>query len=337
MLLAMIGDVMLGRGVAEEIAQRPPNSFWGDTLPLLRRADLVVAGLECAITTHPVPWTHTPKIFHFRAPPAAVDVLRAAGVRLVALANNHTLDFEVAGLLDTIASLDAAGIAHAGAGPNLAAARNPAIVETAGLRVGMVAFTDNEPGWVAGPDQPGTNYIAIRSDPPTLQVVAQAAADARAQGAQVVLLSLHWGPNMRTRPPKHFRAFARAALERGVDLVYGHSAHIFQGIEVAQGKPILYDTGDFLDDYAVDPVLRNDRSLIFFADVDAQGVHELWLVPVRLKYAVVNRASGADLEAICTRMRALSAELGTAVERMDSVLRVAVRSVEGTWWEVGRS
>src|SRR4029453_9823166 len=90
MLLALIGDVMLGRGVAEEIAHRAPESFWGDTLPLLRQADLVVAGLECAITTHPVPWTRTPKVFHFKAPPRATAVLKAGGMQLVSLANNHT-------------------------------------------------------------------------------------------------------------------------------------------------------------------------------------------------------------------------------------------------------
>ena len=326
MLLAMVGDVMLGRGVAQAIGRRPPESFWGDTLPLLRQADLMVAGLECAITTYPVPWSRTPKVFHFRAPPQAIEVLRAAGVGMVALANNHTLDFEVQGLLDTIAYLDAASIAHAGAGRNLAEAGRPAVVEAAGIRIGMVAFTDNEPGWAATPDQPGTNYIPIRPDPPTLQRVEQAVVDARAQGAQVVILSLHWGPNMRQRPPALFQQFARAVLERGVDLVYGHSAHIFQGVEVFQGKPILYDTGDFLDDYAVDPVLRNDQSLIFFADVDAQGVRELQLVPVQLGYAVVNRARGADLEAICARMLARSAELGTPVERVGASLRIDVRA-----------
>ena len=98
-----------------------------------------------------------------------------------------------------------------------------------------------------------------------------------------------------------------------------------------------YDTGDFLPNYAVDPLLRNDQSLIFFANVDMQGVRELWLVPVRLEYAALNRASGADLEGICSWMRGRSAELGTTVERMDSVLHVAVRSVEGAWREVGRS
>lgn len=326
MILAMVGDVMLGRGVAKEIERRTPESFWGDTLPLLRSADLLIAGLECAITTHPTPWTRTPKVFHFRAPPKAVEVLRAAGVRCVSLANNHTLDFEEEGLLDTLRYLDAAGIARAGAGRNLAEAAAPAILEAGGLRVGVLAFTDNEPGWAAGPDRPGTNYIEIRpEDPAVLERVERGIAQARSQGAQIVVLSLHWGPNMRLRPSAPFRRFARAVVDRGVDLVYGHSAHIFQGIELYRGSPILYDTGDFLDDYAVDPILRNDQSLIFFVDLDEEGVRELRLVPVKLNYAVVNRATGRDLEEISERMIALSAEMSTPVERLDSILRVAVR------------
>jgi len=127
---------------------------------------------------------------------------------------------------------------------------------------------------------------------------------------------------MRQRPPAHFKKFARAALERGVDLVYGHSAHLFQGVEVYHGKLILYDTGDFLDDYAVDPVLRNDLSAIFFAEVGARGIRELWMVPIRLGYAVVNLAAGADLEEVCVRMRDRSAELGTRIERVGAALRV---------------
>jgi poly-gamma-glutamate synthesis protein (capsule biosynthesis protein) len=327
MLLALLGDVMLGRGVGEQIERgmRSPESFWGDTLPVLRRADLVVAGLECAVTTHPVPWTRYPKVFHFKAPPRATAVLQAAGIRLVSLANNHTLDFEVEGLLETLDHLDAAGIAHAGAGRNLAHAQRPAVLEAGGLRVGMIAFTDNEPPWLAGADRPGTNYIEIRPDGTTLRRVEERAAQAHAEGAQFVILSLHWGPNMRLRPPPHFREFARGALERGVDLIHGHSAHIFQGIEVHKGKPILYDTGDFLDDYAVDPELRNDQSLIFLAEIDGQGVQSLRMLPVRLTYAIVHRAVGGDHEAISARMQHLSAELGTRVQRAGSELRVEVR------------
>ncbi len=320
MLLALLGDVMLGRGVGDEIVRRPPQSFWGDTLPLLREADLVLANLECAVTTYPHPWSRSPKVFHFRAPPGAIEVLRAANIRLVSLANNHTLDFEEQGLLDTLAYLDSAGIAHAGAGRNREEARRPAIVEAGGLRIGLIACTDNEPGWEAGPDRPGINYLAIRRDPVTMRLLTETIAQARAQGAQFVILSLHWGPNMRLRPPVHFQEFAHDALDFGADLIYGHSAHIFQGVEIYAGKPILYDTGDFLDDYAVDPTLRNDQSLIFFAEVDKGGVRALRMVPVRLRYAEVNRAAGPDLAEICDRMIALSAELGTRVQQQDSTL-----------------
>lgn len=326
MNLALLGDVMLGRGVAEEIARRPPESFWGNTLPLLRSADLVIANLECAVTTHPVPWTRTPKVFHFRTPPQGVEVLRCAGVRLVSLANNHVLDFEEPGLYDTLAHLDAAGIAHAGAGRNRNEAAQPAVVEAGGVRVGMLAFTDNEPGWAAGPARPGVNYLQIRPDPATFRTVEDGVARAREQGAQVVILSLHWGPNMVQRPPAHFRAFARGVLERGVDLIYGHSAHIFQGVEVHQAKLILYDTGDFLDDYAVDPVLRNDWSFIFCVEADAAGIRGLRMTPVRLRYARVDLAAGLERDAILRRMRELCAELDTPVEVTDSSLHVAVQN-----------
>jgi len=327
--IAFVGDVMLGRGVEAEIAAREPQSLWGDTLAVLRSADLVIANLECAITSHPFRWTRTPKVFHFRAPPGAVRVLQAARVRLVSLANNHILDFQEQGLLDTLDYLDRAGIAHAGAGRNLEEAARPAVVEAAGIRVGMIAFTDNEPVWAAGSDKPGTNYLEIRPDKATLRRVQEGADAARSLGADLVVLSLHWGPNMRLRPAAPFREFARSALDLGVDLIYGHSAHIFQGVEVWKGKPILYDTGDFLDDYAVDPDLRNDQSLLFLADCDPEGVRDLRMIPVRLSYAVVNLAVGEDREEICGRMQRLSAEMGTRVKREDSVLKVEVRAPEG--------
>lgn len=92
--IAFIGDVMLGRGVNEEIKEQPPEFFWGDVLPILQQADAVVANLECAITKHQQQYRRVPKVYHFRADPAAVDLLRVANIRCVNLANNHILDFE---------------------------------------------------------------------------------------------------------------------------------------------------------------------------------------------------------------------------------------------------
>src|SRR5215203_3187441 len=116
--VALVGDVMLGRGVNETLRSIRPEEPWGDVLPALSSADLRIANLECAITGHDRPWTRTPKVFHFRADPRAVEVLRAARIDACSLANNHTLDFEEQGLLDTLRHLEAAGIRYAGAGHN---------------------------------------------------------------------------------------------------------------------------------------------------------------------------------------------------------------------------
>lgn len=318
---------MLGRGVNAVIPRRPPEWFWGDVLPVLRAADAVFANLECAITTHRRPWGKTPKVFYFRADPAAVEVLRAGNIRYVSLANNHVLDYDIPGLLDTLRYLDEAGIAHAGAGRNREEAEAPALVEVGGIRVGVVSATDNEPPFAAGPEQPGTNYLEIRADPETLGRVEGWVARARREGAQLVVLSLHWGPNMVLAPPAPFRAFARAVTSRGVDLLHGHSAHLFQGVERIGERLVLYDTGDFLDDYAVDPDLRNDWSFVFLVDLDPHALpRRLRLIPVRLRYARVQLARGEEFEAICERMRALSAAFGTHLRQTPEGLELRLES-----------
>src|SRR5688572_27559219 len=112
---------MLGRGVAAELSDpyNTPESFWGTTLPVLQGADLVVANLASPITEWPHPRNPHSRAGHFKAPPRAIDLLRAGGVRLVSLASGHVLDFDHQGLVDTMATLDQAGIAHAGAGLTL--------------------------------------------------------------------------------------------------------------------------------------------------------------------------------------------------------------------------
>ena len=311
--LALTGDVMLGRGVNETLGAARPEEPWGDVLPLLGSADLRIINLECAITAHKRPWSRTPKVFHFRADPlAASRVLEAARIDACSLANNHTLDFEERGLLDTLTHLDTAGIRHAGAGRDGGEAARPALLDGG---VALVAFTDNEPPFAAGPGKPGTNYLPVSVESEVLRRVGEAIGAAREAGARTVVFSNHWGPNMVERPREVFRRFARAVVDLGADLYYGHSAHVFQGVEIYRGKPILYDTGDFIDDYAVDPRLRNDRSFLFRVSVEAGALERLELFPVSLPYARVELARGAEREAILDRMVGLSAEMGTAFDR----------------------
>jgi poly-gamma-glutamate capsule biosynthesis protein CapA/YwtB (metallophosphatase superfamily) len=315
--LALTGDVMLGRGVNEALRSALPGEPWGDLLPLLLSADLRIINLECAITEHERPWSRTPKVFHFRADPSAVEVLRAARVDACALANNHTLDFEEKGLLDTLAHLDTAGIRYAGAGRNLEEAARPVLLDGG---VALVAFTDNEPPFAASPETPGTNYLPVSTEPEVLRRVEEAIGAAREAGARTVVFSNHWGPNMVRRPKAAFQRFARAVVDRGADVYYGHSAHVFQGVEVYRGKPILYDTGDFIDDYAVHPDLRNDRSFLFRISMEDGDFRRLELFPVVLPYARVELARDEEREAIFALMEALSAGMGTFFDRREDRL-----------------
>lgn len=327
--LAFIGDVMLGRGVNDELRHVAPQSVWGTTLSVLGDSAAVIANLECAVTDHTTRWTHTRKVFHFRADPAAVEVLGKANVQCVSLANNHLLDFEEQGLLDTLTHLDAAGIAHAGAGKDLADAKRPAVVRLPDLTLGMTSMTDNEPAFAATAGIAGTNYVDIASTPLEAIGLDRAAKSCREQGADLAILSLHWGPNMLTAPPKRFREFARAAIEAGFDVVHGHSAHVFQGVELYRGRPIFYDTGDFIDDYAVDERLRNDWSFIFFVDVAAKQIERIRLIPVRLAYARADLAIGREAEAICRLMVKRSTPFGTAFRADGGVLELMCRKPGG--------
>ena len=290
MRLALAGDTMLGRQVARELERRPPQSLVEPALAeLTRAADLFVLNLECCISERGAP---APKVFNFRAPPAAVETLLHLGVDCVTLANNHALDYGIDALLDTFEHLRAAGIAWVGAGEEVEEARTPAVVK--GLPI--VAFCDHEPDFGAGPDRPGIAYAHLRGGVPDW-------LRERAQGA---LVCPHWGPNMKSSPLPYVRAAARELPESGAKLVAGTSAHVFQGVE----ENVLYDLGDFLDDYAVHPRLRNDYGLLFLVELDPGGVHGIEAVPLKLEFAYTRLARGEEAIWIKRRYREACAELG---------------------------
>jgi poly-gamma-glutamate synthesis protein (capsule biosynthesis protein) len=321
--LGFAGDVMLGRLVDEHHRTRAATAVWGDVLERLRALDGLFVNLECCLSTRGEPWRRTRRAFHFRADPDwAVPALATAGVEFCSLANNHVLDYEVAALHDTLDNLDDAGIARAGAGRTRDEAFAPAHVAVGDLDVAVVSLTDNTPEYAAGEDSPGVARIEFDlADEASREAVRGALDRARATGPDLLVASLHWGPNMVQRPPDAFREFGRWLVERGVDVVHGHSAHVFQGVEVYDGRPICYDCGDFVDDYAVDAELRNDRSFLFELAVDGAGEPtELRLVPTEIADVAVHRAGSGRADWSRERMRALSAEFGTAFEREGATL-----------------
>ena len=304
-VIGLTGDVMIGRMVERKLSHEVPSYVWGDTLPLLLSTDMNLINLEAALTRSE---EEVPKTFNFKARPERVEALSLASVDVVNLANNHILDYSVPGLLETLKVLDNAGIRHVGAGRDAQEAAAPAVIEIRGVKIGILGFTDNEPSWVAGAKTPGTNYIPIDR-----KGISKAEAAVRLLRPQVdcVICTIHWGPNMRKEPPKYFRDFAHRLIDAGVDIFHGHSSHIFQGVEIYRGKVIFYDTGDFIDDYYVDPLLRNDRSFFFTVEAAKERLLSIRLTPTRIGNCQVNLATGTDKAAILAQMKDLSAAFGT--------------------------
>jgi poly-gamma-glutamate synthesis protein (capsule biosynthesis protein) len=297
---------MLGRGVAERLAEVPPDALFDpEVVEFAAGADLFVLNLECCISERREPWPDPAKPFFFRAPPAAVETLVALGADVVTLANNHALDFGEEALLDTLQYLDDAGIDHVGAGADVDAARAPVVLKRGDLRVAVLGVADHPADFDAARGRPGIAYAALLGEvPPWLRKQIGRAS----QEADVVLVTPHWGPNMSPHPVPHVRAAAPLLVDAGATLVAGHSAHLFHGVE---GRT-LYDLGDFLDDYAVGP-LRNDLGLLWLVEVGPGGPRRLEALPLALDYCHTRPATGEDAAWIRRRFRDTCDRLGTRV------------------------
>ncbi len=318
MKLALAGDTMLGRGVAQALASAPPESLVApEVAAAAREADLLVLNLECCISGRGSPWPDPRKPFFFRAPPAAVEVLAHLGVDCVTLANNHALDFGAEALLDTFRHLGSAGIAWVGAGADENEARAPLVLEAGGFRLGVIGLSDHPREFAAEPGRPGIAFADLRPS----QLPDWLRSTVRELDADAVLVTPHWGPNMAAAPVRHVRAAAAALLDAGATLIAGHSAHVFQGVQGA----VLYDLGDFLDDYAVDPVLRNDLGLLFLVTLDEHGPVRLEGIPLKLEYCYTRLAEGEDARWVRRRFQQACAAFGTRVTEEEGRLVVAWR------------
>jgi poly-gamma-glutamate synthesis protein (capsule biosynthesis protein) len=293
--------------------------FAPDVVEAAHEADLFVLNLECCVSSRGEPWPDPRKPFFFRAPPEALEALLLLGVDCVTLANNHALDYGHDALLDTVQHLSAAGIAMVGAGATETEARVPAVLTAHGFRLSVVGATDHPAEYAAGPDRPGVAYADLRHDLPAwmLRTIGAAATDA-------VLVTPHWGPNMATRPQRSIQATADALVRAGATLIAGHSAHVFQGV---RGR-VLYDLGDFVDDYATDPSLRNDLGLLFLVTLDDRGPKTLEAIPLKLDYCHTRLATGDDGAWIRHRFHKACHALGTEVGEHEGRLTLAFESDE---------
>jgi len=301
----VVGDVMIAGGFDAPI--RGGRDPFARLEPVFHRADLAFGNLEGPLTDRGT--RVADKRFTFRTPPTRVTLLQHAGFAAFTLANNHMMDFGATGLIDTLAALDRAGLAHTGAGLDLAAARVPAAFQVNGLAVAFLGYNLTPPrSYRAGEARPGTAF-AERD-----QMVADIQA-ARARGAHVIVM-LHWGNELSDDAVKPQRQLAAALARAGACLIVGAHPHVPQGVERLGRAAVVYSVGDAV--FGGHP-LKSKDSLLIRATLNADGLARLELLSLR-----VNRQDTGSQPAIRTDATAgarlahvteLSRELGCALTR----------------------
>jgi poly-gamma-glutamate capsule biosynthesis protein CapA/YwtB (metallophosphatase superfamily) len=301
------GDVLGDRGVGRFIDAKGGAPVFAAVEPLLKTADVAFVNLECPISDK---GNRNPtKEYTFRGRPALVEGLNSGGIDVVSLANNHTLDYGKAALLDTVARLDDAGVGHAGAGANVSEAEKPAMLRTSAGSVAVLAFTEIIPGgFAATSKQAGVNAVL-----PNHKKVVAAIATA-AEKADFVIVSFHWGTEYTSEPTQEQRLLAHQAIDAGADLVIGHHPHVIQGMELYHDKLIAYSMGDFVFDHYS---RETGEAFVLRVALSPAGALSLEATPVYLDEStgVPAPVSGAEADRILDRLGALSARLGLELTR----------------------
>ncbi|WMT39486.1 CapA family protein [Paenibacillus sp. D2_2] len=184
----------------------------------------------------------------FKSSPKALSELAKAGVDAVNLANNHTLDQGVEGLLDTIQHLKDNKIQYVGAGSNRDEAYAPVYFERKGIKIALFGFSRVIPqnSWMAGKNNAGVAAVYDST------LAVKAIQEARKK-ADLVLVVTHWGKERVTKLEEHQTNLSHAFIDAGADLVIGGHPHVMQGIEQYKGKWIAYSTGNFIFTKSNDP------------------------------------------------------------------------------------
>lgn len=284
MLLGFAGDLVIDRD--------DPDEALAEVRSLLQEPDVLFGNLECPYSDAP-PTVLTVQLAVLAPRAHNLDAFPRAGFDVMSLANNHILDAGHEEFLQTQRRLHEQGVATCGAGPNLGAARRPAVVIHGGSKVGFLAYASMFPhGYQASSTAPGlaplrahnhfhdqTEYFApgylprIETLPdPTDHEHLAADLQALRNEVDLVVTSFHWGDHLRPFVlTDHEKRTARFCIDRGADLVLGHHHHTLRGIEWYEGKPIFYGLGHFVFDHRL-VVTEELRTYIEKADPESYAV-----------------------------------------------------------------
>jgi poly-gamma-glutamate capsule biosynthesis protein CapA/YwtB (metallophosphatase superfamily) len=254
----------------EPVIRFHPEAVYGQLLPFIRNADLRIVNCECALTMsqHPV-WKSGAT---FKGEPRHVRGLTAVPFDVACLANNHVLDYGVAGLKETLRTLDGAGVRHLGAGLTEEAAHAPLTLKVNGVRVHLVNFSEGEDLTAA---HGGAGVFGW--DIPRVQSLVR---QCKKSGGVVIAVG-HCGLEYVPFPPPYVVSAFRAVIDAGADCVLGHHPHVPQGMENYRGRPIFYSLGNFVF-YQPNDLLYRKTGFFVSVHVTPRGVTGWELHPYRI-------------------------------------------------------
>ncbi|MDI6739154.1 MAG: CapA family protein [Candidatus Edwardsbacteria bacterium] len=308
--IAAVGDVMLGGSMAATVRAKGADYPFDRTRDILTRADIAIGNLEAPFGAKGKAFK---KRFTFMVPPKHAAALRNAGFDVMALANNHIMDFGTEPLKTTLSLLDSLGIGHSGAGMDAAQARKPAMVERNGVKAAFLSYSRVHPTqfW-AGRKKPGT----AAADPASLAADVKQAK----QQAKLVVVSFHWGAELMDRPKEYQVRLAHAAIDAGADLVLGHHPHVLQGLELYKGKLIAYSLGNFAFGSGS---RRCTESVILLTEFRNDSLKSVAAVPLCVDNHRVNYqpapVSGVEGRRILKHLNAISRPFGFNLGIADSM------------------
>jgi hypothetical protein len=238
LLIHGTGDVSLDPSYIGAFASNGYDWAWSGLGGLFERDDLTVINLECPATTVVAP---VPKEFRFRCDPDALPAAERAGVEVANQSNNHAYDQGPDGLVDSIRRIRAAGLTPVGAGRNEDEALRAALFDIKGWKVAVLGIDEvlDPLDMVAGTDKPGT---AAGHD---FGLALRAVRDA-ARRSDLVVVMIHWGVELDTRPRDYQVDEAHRLIDAGADIIFGGHSHRLQPMELYHRRPVFYSLGNFV-------------------------------------------------------------------------------------------
>lgn len=265
------GDVMLSRQVNSRMVKYDDYAWpFLKIADFLRTADLTMINLESPFITVKDYFVPTGS-FMFKANPRSIEGLILAGIDLVSLANNHSLNQGRVGLQESFNILNEAGLKYIGAGNNEAEARQAEIFEINGEKFALLAYAYPDDNSVATDDQAGIATMDIRDMQEDVRRLKE-------EGS-IVIVNMHAGIEYVTQPNWQQTDFARAAIEAGAEAVIGHHPHWPQVFEFYQDKPIIYSLGNLVFDQMWS---LETRQGLFAKLTWRDGWEKIELIPIKI-------------------------------------------------------